>query len=158
MSTRQKKIITWKDADHNLCILAASMLHQASQSLRGGRNMTVPRITTRGQQVPPGFAEVAVWTGGPARTVFTGPSRWGEGGGEYAIEDEDDDRDLNHKAPSSLCWWAFQNIVRFELRRARKLLKENLYPQTKGKKTDPALSRNKDGRRAGSKYGRQNAD
>jgi hypothetical protein len=161
-----KNLITWKDADQNLCTLAASILHAASVNLRSGRTAAGPVAMTNGDFAMPGYAEKTAAGGGPGRTIFSGvrdPDATVPG---YGIpgqqidepddrEDETKDDNLNFNQPSSLCWWSFQNIIRFRLREAREELEKNLYPQKRRGSVNPNQSRNVKRERFKSKFGRQ---
>lgn len=153
---REENLITWKDADLNLCRLVMGMLEDASYSLRSyAAHDAAPLTTTMGKQVGGGYAE-----DNSNRTFFSG--RWDvyifEMMGDYSIPymwqwlfDEDT------QGISLQCWWSFQNILRYRLKEARKELKRNLYQNNRSKvRTDKNFSRNLYKRVKGvSKFGRQ---
>lgn len=160
-----KNIITWKDADQNLCTIAAYILHQASVELRATRS-GIPVLMTNGQFAAPGYAEKMQASAG--RTIFSGNKDDAAtmddpaglpGGFSPEIpddrEDETKDDNLNVRSPSVLCWWSFQNIIRFRLREAREELEKNLYPQKRKGTVNPNQSRNLKRERDKSKFGRQ---
>lgn len=152
---RKKSLITWKDADQNLCTIAAFIFHQAMVEIRNPdppNMLKEPKWMSNGQAVPPSYAStwprsVTSWgldndfmgwfgntSGGPYGVVFT-----------YIPQ------------PSTLCWWCFQNIVRQRLREARLELKKNCYPQNRKRKTRREVHKTRNqGKRFvnRSKYGR----
>lgn len=126
-SMNKKKVITWEDADMNLCIIAASILDSAMMVLRATNEPPYRSAyyrTDDGTVVPDDYAS------DEDRTVYSWPTL------------------------SPICWWSFQNLVRIRLREARKEIKNNLYGRGNRPKESGQSSRNPNGR-SGSKFGRQ---
>ena len=149
-------LITWKDADQNLCTIAAFILHAAMVELRQSNNLPGPimPLMTNGERVSHSFVSPyprSIFGFGEDTGVFG--NEWfnndiysGDGGGPGTNNDG---------SPSSLCWWSFQNIVRFYLREAREEIKANLYARReREKRATPKRSRNYSKRSQGSKFGR----
>jgi hypothetical protein len=145
----KKNIITWKDADQNLCTIAAGMLDSAMGELRDSQPYIPyydPMFMSDGREVPHNYASAT------SRTIMTylqfGGWYLGSGsgypiGGGYA---------------STLCWWCFQNIIRQRLKEARLELWKNLYTQRNRResKRSSKKSRNRGKRMVNrSKFGRQ---
>lgn len=62
----KRNLITWKDADQNLCWIAAFILDKAMHTLRARKDMRGPYPVGRSGNVDPGFAE-----DNGKRTVFS---------------------------------------------------------------------------------------
>jgi hypothetical protein len=135
-----KNLITWKDADQNLCTIAASLLANAMMSLRGVRTMKGPWPTDDGEMIEPGFA----LDESSKRTVFSG---------DY--DPRDSFAASNDNQPCPQCWWCFQNMITQKLRVARAELKRNCYEQNRKLRTSKQRSRNPKGRSVKSKFQRQ---
>lgn len=134
-----KRIITWKDADQNLCALAASILDKASGALRTTDIQTLPFQDTNGVNVPAGIAhqtERGFWSLGWTEFEVT----------QTAVFETDSFSPDSHLY-SALCWYSFQNLVRLRLAHARAELKKNLFDQSKGLRQDDTASRNPKGRK-----------
>ena len=152
----RKSIITHKDADQNLCTIAALMLEDAMQQLRMTREEEHPIPMTNGEDAPPGFAE----DDGSKRTIFSADP-------QNVLENIEDtvfqyipalDQQFEvfpTNRPATLCWWSLQNLIRFRLRQARQELADNCYPQSGEFKSDKQASRNPKKRPEASKFGRQ---
>lgn len=159
---RHKNVITWKDADQNLCHLAALMFENALQELRPPRDMTNPWPMDNGKDVEPGYAEEdgskrTVFTDAPSINTFIPQDEEIERPKEGSIEITDEySYYFDAARPSSICWWSFQNLIRWRLRKARLELSKNLYGARKFKnETEKNASRNLKKRPEQSKYGRQ---
>lgn len=141
---KTKKIITWKDADQNLCTLAAYILHQAMVELRSSQSTTVEYPIDDGTRT-------AVDMGSDTpRTVFSCVQAMLTED-DYGVPFPENDGDT----PSAQCWWCFQNLIRMKLAEARKELKRNLYGTGSESKVNKQSSRNYTFRTSRSKYGRQ---
>ncbi len=154
---RKKNLITWKDADQNLCHLAAVMLSNAMQELRNSGVQTGDFVMDNGKELPPGYAE----PDGSKRTIYSDEptsllSAVGDADISYEISPDDVVFYFDTDRPSTLCWWSFQNLIRWRLRKARRELARNVYQSKPFKKeTEKNCSRNQEKRPEGSKYGRQ---
>lgn len=141
-----KNIITWKDADQNLCTLAAVILDSAMTQIRGHDTFLTPVPTTNGQLIPPGWLE----DGDSGRSIFSGQTHRIMSWGTPSAPDADLSTEI-----TPLCWWSFQNLVRQRLLMAREDLRQNRYKQTRDARMSDQRSRNKHKRSKRSKFGRQ---
>ena len=141
---RRFRSITWKDADQNLCTLAASILDQASGVLRTpyGTQTENKETETAGEFIPPGFADKEDNRGWWTIGTYT--------------EDAADAGFFHGKNTMSVvCWYSFQNLVRMRLKQAREELRLNLYGSGSKIKRSSQASRNPVKRLRGSKFGRK---
>lgn len=132
---KQKNLITWKQADQNLCKLAASILNRAWTELRSDhdRQWTSPN-QTRGKG-PVGFNFLTehnqTWTTVASFNPDNELSPFWEDNDISLFEYADEWIDQWFYAMpgdySLQCWWSFQNIIRWRLREARQALFENCY-------------------------------
>lgn len=145
--SNEKKIITWKDADQNLCTIAAYILHESMVELRN----TQSPVSTWTYPLSDGSRVGAKFGTEENRTIFSvtfGVLREGVEG--YTIIPS-----AASYYPAPQCWWSFQNLVRMKLKEARAELKANLYGQGEKVKTSGQSSRNAQPRTSQSKFGRQ---
>lgn len=136
-----KKVITWKDADQNLCTIAAAILDNASSLLRASGNVAESYPTDGGGSIEPGFAEPS-----GNRTYWSGVVT-----NDFLPTDY---RALG-QGPSYQCWFCFQNMVRLRLEDARRELKRNRYLRKNAFKSSKQRSRNKITRPETGKAGRR---
>jgi hypothetical protein len=130
--SREKKIMTWKEADQRLCACAAPMIHDAmamrmSQEVFRIRTATPLPETPEdadGNSYPPG-----IWTG-----QDTGDVIWSR----------------NEMAPQ--CFYSFVNLIRLRLKAHRLLLYRNLFGKGNSLNRSKQRSRNPNGRKRGSKF------
>ena len=142
-----KRAITWKDADQNLCTIAASILHNSMQTLRTSRELlegfelgSYP--LDDGTTVNAGFAQKA----GSHR------SHWS---GDYITGLHYQDFAEPRRGPSPQCWWCFQNLIRQRLEQARRELMDNRYIRVNKPKASKQESRNPVKRSPKGKYNRK---
>jgi hypothetical protein len=149
----QNNVITWKDADQNLCKLVGRILENASRELRA--DTEPPSDYFYSPQMTGGKGEI------PKDYASEGPRPWHAVGltdlAEY--KNEDGLWDFLDEAFDAIawgiagdysvqCWWSFQNIVRWRFRQARAEIVENLYGAKKRKsKKVRILSRNRNKRK-----------
>jgi hypothetical protein len=147
---KAKNVITWKDADQNLCHIAAMILRDAMRELRQGHQEGLRPPMTRGKGPIPrdyAYSEDRSWMS------FNGITDLTELADDAGIFDKLDDWwDKNVwllvGTHSTQCWWSFQNIVRFRLREARESLWENCYGANKRKSKKRTIhSRNRSKRK-----------
>ncbi len=144
IAKRERKLITWKDADQNLCTLAASMFENAMIILRSPEDSIVPFYPLDdGNQAFPGMAEKE----GSKRSIMSEPEQPAPGPDEVI--------DSFWSGPCPICWWSFQNLIRQRLAMARQELMDNRYLRNKEPGWSKQDSRNPNGRKEGSKFGRK---
>ncbi len=157
---KEQKIITWKDADRNLCALAAAMFHLASEELRDHRPLDKDYPLTNGKMLD-GFLATE-----ENKSPFTGRAPHDKKPADYdhekAIEKWNELLGLPLKyandvwierTHSELCWYSFQNLIRQRLKMARQELYDALYGQSREQRTSKQHTRNPNGRKKGSKFG-----
>lgn len=120
---KRKRIITWKDADQNLCAVAMLMLDQASLMRTFEPQELGPDETEDGNEIPPGFADADQ---APDRGWFT--MNWTHAATKNAVELYGVEPQPN-RLYSATCWYGFTNIVRRRLAQARRELHRNLFGQ-----------------------------
>lgn len=135
MSERKKNLITWKDADQNLCTVAAAIFDAAMRELRANYDQDFWYPTDDGGRAESGMCE--------------------ESGNRTFWSTDRSVPEVIREGLSQQCWWSFQNIIRMRLAQSRQEIQDNLYPQNRQHRTSKQSSRNPDKRRDGSKYGRQ---
>jgi hypothetical protein len=144
-----KKVITWKDADQSTMYLAGYLLDSLSLLLRqkGGSGILGIYNRADGTLISDGYVSEdegqGWWTYDPNTSYTEG------GGGIFSLNDQT----LNK--PSLVCWYSMQNLVRIRLREARQSIKKARYGQNKEPKASKQVSRNPNGRKKGSKFGRK---
>lgn len=128
-----KRIITWKDADQNLCYLACSLL-DAADNIRSSAIMTQPKAVDGDGDFEPGFVE---------KNPESSRGWWSVGWQEQDCLDWDILSAIG-AAPEypCLCWYSFQQLVRFRLAQARAELARNLFKQSRALRSDKGASRN----------------
>jgi hypothetical protein len=140
-----KNLITWKDADQNLCTLAAYIIHQSMVELRSSEFTLIEYPIEDGSKVPLNFGSYGV------RTVFSH--------GENMLYEPDTGvlfpPETFGDVMSAQCWWCFQNLIKMKLKQARAELKKNLYGEGEKAKTSKQSSRNASARKRQSKFGRR---
>lgn len=142
--SRRKSLITWKDADQNLCTIAALILDDANL-LRSPDDFNYAYQVEGAEPIQPGYAEDS-----GSRSVFST-----EGGFVQSNDFLSDAIGDFRPTPAPLCWYSFQNLVRLHLKKSRKELKDNLYQQKDPVVSSKQESRNPVKRRSISKYGRK---
>lgn len=144
----KKNVITWKDADQNLCTLAASILSNSMAALRSPLHATLGSSwpLEGGGMVERGYAQKS----GSERTWATG-----DNSRAFIQIDIFHDDPLEKIQPTVQCWWCFQNLIRQRLNQARQELQNNRYRRDREKKKSIQISRNPNGRPEGSKFGRR---
>ena len=154
---RKRRLITWKDADQNLCTLAASILDDASAELRA-----TEELTGRIQIFPPTLGPPAptAWPVDGGEPVKAGMA---EDGGHRSFwsapweqMNTNDDLLETQYLPqlTPQCWFSFQNLVMMRLKEAREDLRKNRYLKNNKFKSSEQISRNPLKRPEGSKFGR----
>lgn len=136
-----KNVITWKDADQNLCRIAAIILRDAMRELRVEvPGPWRPNMTRLKGKIPKDYAAPpGEWWGWHSENGHMGVP---DGQGGHGEHDEFygyldiflDELKWEWQGDLSIqCWWGFQNIVRWRLREARESLWENCYGSNKRK-------------------------
>lgn len=141
---RAKKVITWKDADQNLCTLAASILSNSMDALRRGEAGTFDWPLEGGGTASPGMGQEI----GSRRSIWSCDEA-------IVIDPRARIEDNRILEASPQCWWSFQNMIRMRLAQARQDLKDNRYLRNNPPKSSKQDSRNPDGRPPRGKYGRK---
>lgn len=144
---KNRRLITWKDADQNLCTVAAGIL-EAALNLRTTDNQVGTKAHWPGESYAPGQWDSK-----------TNHGWWSDGWNESDANNPKDERagsPYYQNYITALCWFSFVQMVRYRLRQARQELEANLYNQNRAIKWQKNSSRNKRGAkyRGTSKYGR----
>jgi hypothetical protein len=143
---KNKRIITWRDADQNLVTIAASLL-AAVYLIRSYIPMTTPVHRENGDAFNPG--DLDDHSNGAGFWSF----QWTEEETHQPIQPSaaEDPRSQY----SILCWYSFVQMIRYRLRQSRQEVEANLYTQKRALTTQVGRSRNKRGKGSHtSKFGR----
>jgi hypothetical protein len=143
---RRKSVITHKDADQNMCRLAAFCLDIAGKVMRDKTPDTLGYYSRRdGSSIENGYnsSKYQSWWSYNSLIMF------GNKSGDVAsmLSSRND--------ASAICWYSFQNLIRIRLREARKEIKAARYMRKNKVKTSIQASRNPVKRSVKSKWGRQ---
>jgi hypothetical protein len=143
-----KNVITWKDADQNLCTLAAALIDSSLAFLHAPENKWIVEDATELDELIPDIFSPKILPDEPTDTTGRTFKR-----GTWSTSDTAPI--WSHRYLSPQCHYAFMNMIRLALKHQRLMLKRNLMGQDRRHRISGQSSRNATGRKQESKYGRK---